>query len=134
MPKNKKSKAVLKSSGFEDVGFAKDYLLINGKWEDHNLTALINIDCRKLKNRKLKNSQEVMSYISLDEYPRKWIFTHQSMPLSESDLEMIKRMTQARAAQLWKDNISAQSPDADRFSSQTGHLNSELDQRGKLDG
>ena len=59
-----------------------------------------------------------MSYISLDEYPRKWIFTHQSMPLSESDLEMIKPMTQARAAQLWKDNISAQSPDADRFSSQ----------------
>ncbi len=42
MPENKKSAAVLKATGFEEVGYAKDYLLINGKWQDHCLTALIN--------------------------------------------------------------------------------------------
>ena len=58
-----------------------------------------------------------MSYLTLDEYQRKWIFTHQSMPVPEEDLAAIKPMTQARASQLWKENISAQSPDADRLSS-----------------
>ncbi|ANU36633.1 DUF2947 domain-containing protein [Vibrio scophthalmi] len=58
-----------------------------------------------------------MSYLPLDQYQRKWIFTHQSMPVAEQDLEAIKPMDQARAAQLWKDNISAQSPDADRLAS-----------------
>ncbi|ARC91905.1 hypothetical protein B6A42_07095 [Vibrio coralliilyticus] len=58
-----------------------------------------------------------MSYLTLDEYQRKWIFTHQSMPVPEQDLAQIKPMTQARAAQLWKENISAQSPDAERLSS-----------------
>ena len=55
-----------------------------------------------------------MSYLTLDEYQRKWIFTHQSMPVPEQDLEQIKPMKQARAAQLWKENISTQSPDAER--------------------
>ncbi|USD66443.1 DUF2947 domain-containing protein [Vibrio sp. SCSIO 43136] len=59
-----------------------------------------------------------MSYMSLDEYSRKWIFTHQSMPVSEQELEAIKPMTQARSAQLWKENISQQSPDAERMSNQ----------------
>ncbi|CAM2907828.1 DUF2947 domain-containing protein [Vibrio neptunius] len=58
-----------------------------------------------------------MSYLTLDEYQRKWIFTHQSMPVPEQDLEQIKPMTQARSAQLWKENISTQSPDAERLSS-----------------
>lgn len=58
-----------------------------------------------------------MSYLTLDEYQRKWIFTHQSMPVPESDLDTIKPMTQARSSQLWQENISAQSPDADRLSS-----------------
>ncbi|NOI75290.1 DUF2947 family protein [Vibrio coralliilyticus] len=58
-----------------------------------------------------------MSYLTLDEYQRKWIFTHQSMPVPEQDLAQIKPMTQARSAQLWKENISAQSPDAERLSS-----------------
>lgn len=57
-----------------------------------------------------------MSYLPMDEYSRKWIFTHQSMPVPSEDLELIKPMTQARAAQLWKENISAQSPDSERFS------------------
>ncbi|MZI93881.1 DUF2947 family protein [Vibrio sp. CAIM 722] len=59
-----------------------------------------------------------MSYLPLDQYQRKWIFTHQSMPLPEEDLAQIKPMTAQRAAQFWKDNISAQSPDSERLSSQ----------------
>ncbi|MFZ6039725.1 DUF2947 domain-containing protein [Vibrio natriegens] len=59
-----------------------------------------------------------MSYLPLDEYQRKWIFTHQSMPVPEEDLAQIKPMSQARSAQFWKENISAQSPDMDRLSSQ----------------
>ncbi|WP_375750055.1 DUF2947 domain-containing protein [Vibrio sp. HN007] len=57
-----------------------------------------------------------MSYIDITEYNRKWIFTHSSMPVSEEDLQAIKPMSQARSAQFWKQNISAMSPDADRFS------------------
>lgn len=40
MPRNKRSEAVLLGLGFEPEGHAKDYLLIDGKWEDHNLTSL----------------------------------------------------------------------------------------------
>ena len=58
-----------------------------------------------------------MSYQALDEYQRKWIFTHQSMPVPEEDLQAIKPMTQARSSQLWKENISALSPDAERMAS-----------------
>ncbi len=42
MPRNLRSEAVLNRVGFVKEGFAKEYLLINGQWEDHNLTALIN--------------------------------------------------------------------------------------------
>lgn len=42
MPRNSRSEAVLERLGFSKEGFAKDYLLINGKWEDHNLTSLVN--------------------------------------------------------------------------------------------
>lgn len=59
-----------------------------------------------------------MPYLPLEQYPRKWIFTHQSMPIPELELAQIKPMTPMRSAQFWKENISAQSPDADRFSSQ----------------
>jgi hypothetical protein len=58
-----------------------------------------------------------MSYLSMDLYPKKWIFTHPSMPVPEGDLAQIKPMTPLRSAQFWKDNISAQSPDSDRFGS-----------------
>ncbi len=58
-----------------------------------------------------------MSYIALDNYQRKWIFTHQSMPVPASDLAQIKPMDPARSAQLWKEQISPQSPDSERFSS-----------------
>ncbi|NOI57728.1 ribosomal protein S5-alanine N-acetyltransferase [Vibrio coralliilyticus] len=42
MPRNQRSEAVLNRLGFKREGFAEDYLLIDGRWEDHNLTSLIN--------------------------------------------------------------------------------------------
>ncbi|GEA50144.1 hypothetical protein VIN01S_09480 [Vibrio inusitatus NBRC 102082] len=59
-----------------------------------------------------------MDHISLDEYSRKWIFTHQSMPIPSEDLAGIKPFSQAKSAQFWKDNVSKQSPDSERMSSQ----------------
>lgn len=40
MPHNKRSGALLARLGFEKEGYAKDYLLIDGQWRDHVLTAL----------------------------------------------------------------------------------------------
>ncbi|WP_261815325.1 ribosomal protein S5-alanine N-acetyltransferase [Vibrio gallicus] len=42
MPHNTKSQRVLYGLGFEQEGFAKDYLLIDGKWQDHVLTSLVD--------------------------------------------------------------------------------------------
>jgi ribosomal-protein-alanine N-acetyltransferase len=42
MPKNSRSEALLKKLGFSKEGLAKKYLQINGKWEDHVLTSLLN--------------------------------------------------------------------------------------------
>ncbi|AIJ09843.1 MULTISPECIES: ribosomal protein S5-alanine N-acetyltransferase [Edwardsiella] len=42
MPHNQRSGALLQRLGFEKEGYAKNYLLINGKWQDHVLTALTN--------------------------------------------------------------------------------------------
>jgi ribosomal-protein-alanine N-acetyltransferase len=42
MPSNEKSARLLLKLGFTIEGFAKDYLLLNGKWEDHTLASLIN--------------------------------------------------------------------------------------------
>ncbi|MGD8233026.1 ribosomal protein S5-alanine N-acetyltransferase [Vibrio sp. TRT 1302] len=42
MPRNVRSEAVLERVGFQKEGFAKDYLLIDGQWEDHCLTSLVN--------------------------------------------------------------------------------------------
>ncbi|MGR5114419.1 DUF2947 domain-containing protein [Photobacterium damselae] len=56
-----------------------------------------------------------MNYIELDNYSRKWIFTHASMPVAETDLAQIKPLTQARSAQIWREFISSQSADADHF-------------------
>ncbi|MEZ8143074.1 ribosomal-protein-alanine acetyltransferase [Enterovibrio norvegicus FF-33] len=44
MPRNTRSEAVLLEAGFTKEGEAKDYLLINGQWEDHILTSVINPD------------------------------------------------------------------------------------------
>lgn len=42
MPDNERSGGLLMSLGFEREGLARDYLHINGKWEDHVLTSLLN--------------------------------------------------------------------------------------------
>jgi len=42
MAHNERSARLLKKLGFEKEGYAKDYLKINGKWQDHILTSLIN--------------------------------------------------------------------------------------------
>ncbi|WP_114767082.1 ribosomal protein S5-alanine N-acetyltransferase [Vibrio rhodolitus] len=42
MPHNAASEAVLKRVGFVREGFAEAYLLIDGQWRDHVLTALTN--------------------------------------------------------------------------------------------
>lgn len=42
LPANQRSARLLTRLGFEREGFARKYLFINGKWEDHVLAALIN--------------------------------------------------------------------------------------------
>lgn len=42
MPDNVRSAAVLRRCGFEREGYARHYLMINGRWEDHVLTAIRN--------------------------------------------------------------------------------------------
>lgn len=44
MPHNRRSGKLLRRLGFDVEGYARDYLFINGQWEDHLLTALINHD------------------------------------------------------------------------------------------
>ena len=42
MPSNTASGRVLEKLGFEREGYAKEYLYINGAWEDHICTALVS--------------------------------------------------------------------------------------------
>ncbi len=42
MPHNQRSGNLLKRLGFVVEGYARDYLFINGGWEDHIQTSLIN--------------------------------------------------------------------------------------------
>ena len=42
LPYNDRSGQLLKKLGFEKEGYARQYLKINGRWEDHILTSLIN--------------------------------------------------------------------------------------------
>ncbi|MCY3857914.1 MAG: GNAT family N-acetyltransferase [Gammaproteobacteria bacterium] len=42
MPSNRRSPQVLARCGFRVEGYAREYLKIAGKWEDHVLTSLIN--------------------------------------------------------------------------------------------
>jgi [ribosomal protein S5]-alanine N-acetyltransferase len=43
MPRNRRSAAVLERCGFLIEGRAASYLRINGRWEDHVLTAITNL-------------------------------------------------------------------------------------------
>ena len=40
VPNNVASKRLLERLGFDEEGYAKDYLRINGRWEDHILFSL----------------------------------------------------------------------------------------------
>lgn len=42
IPHNKRSGKLLKRLGFAVEGYARDYLYINGQWQDHVLTSLVN--------------------------------------------------------------------------------------------
>jgi ribosomal-protein-alanine N-acetyltransferase len=42
MPHNRRSAAVLRRAGFTVEGYARDYIRIDGQWEDHILTAIVN--------------------------------------------------------------------------------------------
>lgn len=42
LPHNQRSANVLKRLGFEIEGTAREYLFINGKWQDHVMTSLVN--------------------------------------------------------------------------------------------
>jgi ribosomal-protein-alanine N-acetyltransferase len=42
IPTNEKSGNVLRRAGFTVEGYARDYLYLNGKWQDHIMTAIVN--------------------------------------------------------------------------------------------
>lgn len=44
IPSNKRSEKLLFKLGFTQEGEAKNYLFINGDWQDHNLTSLTNLN------------------------------------------------------------------------------------------
>jgi ribosomal-protein-alanine N-acetyltransferase len=46
MPHNVRSAAVLRRAGFTIEGYAREYILIDGRWEDHILTSIVNPDWR----------------------------------------------------------------------------------------
>jgi ribosomal-protein-alanine N-acetyltransferase len=46
MPTNARSGRLLRRLGFTVEGYARDYLLIDGQWQDHLQTALLNPDWR----------------------------------------------------------------------------------------
>jgi len=49
MPANEKSARLLKEIGFEVEGLMRSSLQVNGKWEDHYLTSLINYEWKGQK-------------------------------------------------------------------------------------
>ena len=44
VPWNQRSGGLLRRLGFVVEGYARDYLFLNGRWEDHIMTSLINPD------------------------------------------------------------------------------------------
>lgn len=57
-----------------------------------------------------------MHYIPFEDYKRKWIFIHQSMPIDPADRDAIKPMSALRSGQIWHEYVSRESPTADHFS------------------
>lgn len=48
IPHNQRSGKLLKRLGFVVEGYARDYLMIDGQWQDHILTSLINHNWNKM--------------------------------------------------------------------------------------
>lgn len=46
VPHNRRSGAVLRRAGFAVDGYARDFILIDGRWEDHVLTSVVNAGWR----------------------------------------------------------------------------------------
>jgi [ribosomal protein S5]-alanine N-acetyltransferase len=44
LPRNRRSAQVLQRAGFQVEGYARDYLRIDGRWEDHLMAAITNPD------------------------------------------------------------------------------------------
>lgn len=42
IPTNERSGKLLRRCGFTVEGYARDYLFLNGKWQDHIMTAIVN--------------------------------------------------------------------------------------------
>ncbi len=47
-----------------------------------------------------------MSYLPIEQYKKAWIFRHKDLPVSDEDLLQIKPLTEARAEQVWSQQIS----------------------------
>lgn len=47
-----------------------------------------------------------MSYLPLEQYKRAWIFRHKDLPIFDDDLAQIKPLSEARAEQVWSQQIS----------------------------
>lgn len=47
VPWNRRSGGLLRRLGFQVEGYARDYLFLNGRWEDHVLTSLTNPNWRQ---------------------------------------------------------------------------------------
>jgi ribosomal-protein-alanine N-acetyltransferase len=41
LPANEASRRLLLKSGFREEGYAREYLRINGRWQDHQLFAIL---------------------------------------------------------------------------------------------
>ncbi len=67
MPRNQPSIQLLRSCGFVNEGYARNYLCINGRWEDHLMFARLNTDLlgpnpARLKPHGVIRPQPVGSY------------------------------------------------------------------------
>ena len=51
LPKNEASRALLRRCGFREEGYAREFLRINGKWQDHVLFAILRGEWRQISGR-----------------------------------------------------------------------------------
>lgn len=56
-----------------------------------------------------------MKYIPLEQFKRAWIFNHHEMPVSQSDREQIKPLSESYAADVWRRLVSEHCDHPDHF-------------------